>query len=258
VGVHGWDGSDDGVGVYEEAGALEGLFAKFGPVEHSSVRHRIQDPNARNPKHRGARSNTSWALVTMGAKTSVLRVLEAAESQSGIMAGAERLRVSRFDEGLAQASSRGMSTVMRAYQRRFVVKKLDGNDDVKLRHQVYSQIFYILDDDFSGSLDVTEISRFGEYAMGRDWDKKLARTFLDRYDTNDDKAMCLEEFSLFCEETIYPDKSVEFIESAGERFPGRDRPQRAHETGYLLCGMPVLRRSTWRRDGLSRQGSPAS
>lgn len=47
-------------------------------------------------------------------------------------------------------------------------------------------------------------------ALGRDWDKniKLARTFMDSHDTNDDKAMCLEGFSLFCEEAIYPDKPV--------------------------------------------------
>eukprot|EP01052_Picozoa_sp_SAG31_P039669 SAG31_NODE_5551_length_2464_cov_1.834249_2_plen_114_part_00 len=52
--------------------------------------------------------------------------------------------------------------------------RLHMSDDVKLRHQLYSQIFFVLDSNYNGSLDADEISQFGEYAMGADWSKKLA------------------------------------------------------------------------------------
>ena len=43
---------------------------------------------------------------------------------------------------------------------------LGSDDEVKLRHQTYQQIFFVLDADFGGALDIDEISVFGEYAMG--------------------------------------------------------------------------------------------
>ena len=46
------------------------------------------------------------------------------------------------------------------------VVTLGMSDDMKLRHQMYTQIFFVLDSDFDGTLDVEEISIFGKYAMG--------------------------------------------------------------------------------------------
>lgn len=52
--------------------------------------------------------------------------------------------------------------------------RLHMSDDVKLRHQLYSQIFFVIDTDYDGCLDADEIGPFGEYAMGADWSKELA------------------------------------------------------------------------------------
>jgi len=95
---------------------------------------------------------------------------------------------------------------------------LGSDDEVKLRHQTYQQIFFVLDADFGGALDIDEISVFGEYAMGDAWNRQLAQDFLDTYDTNDDKSLCINEFVLFCEEVIYKGKKFEFIQQRGKGF----------------------------------------
>eukprot|EP01051_Picozoa_sp_SAG22_P000274 SAG22_NODE_6_length_41368_cov_49.702222_17_plen_340_part_00 len=92
------------------------------------------------------------------------------------------------------------------------------SDDVKLRHQTYSQIFFTVDDNYDGLLDFDEISHFGEFAMGRDWNRQLCVDFLAKYDTNKDQKMGLDEFAMFCEEVIYGGKSVEFIQQRADGF----------------------------------------
>ena len=62
IGVEGWDGTEDGVGTYENEDALGQIFAAFGGFVHASIRHRIADGQ-----------NTSWALVTMADAESVDR-----------------------------------------------------------------------------------------------------------------------------------------------------------------------------------------
>jgi hypothetical protein len=49
VGVDGWDGTNDGVGTYESVAALGKLLSVFGEVVHTTVRHRITDPDNYNP-----------------------------------------------------------------------------------------------------------------------------------------------------------------------------------------------------------------
>ena len=66
IGVHGWDGTPEGRGTYENEGALRELFKRFGVFRSATIRHRVEDGE-----------NTSWALVTMGDEIAVERALSA-------------------------------------------------------------------------------------------------------------------------------------------------------------------------------------
>ena len=66
IGVHGWDGTPEGRGTYENEGALRELFKRFGVFRGATIRHRVKDGE-----------NTSWALVTMGDEFAVERALSA-------------------------------------------------------------------------------------------------------------------------------------------------------------------------------------
>ena len=92
------------------------------------------------------------------------------------------------------------------------------SDDLKLRHQMYCQIFYVLDHNFDNSLDIEEISAFGEYALGTDWDKALALDFLDKFDTDQSQSLGINEFALFCDEAIYRGKTLAFIQQRAKGF----------------------------------------
>ena len=51
IGAEGWDGSEHGVGRYENEASLREIFEPFGMFLSAAIRHRIQDGK-----------NTSWAL----------------------------------------------------------------------------------------------------------------------------------------------------------------------------------------------------
>lgn len=103
IGVDGWDGSDHGVGKYENETALRHIFEAFGRViEVARVRHRIDDGK-----------NTSWALVTMGSAAAVDRAILASES-SGVFAGSQRLILTKFSQKQASASKGGMLETQQA------------------------------------------------------------------------------------------------------------------------------------------------
>eukprot|EP01048_Picozoa_sp_COSAG05_P003430 COSAG05_NODE_157_length_15666_cov_29.830410_6_plen_288_part_00 len=78
IGVHGWDGTDDGCGFFEDEGQLINLMGKFGRCVRASVRHRIQDGH-----------NISWAIVTFETPDGANRALAAVS----IMAGTAQLVV---------------------------------------------------------------------------------------------------------------------------------------------------------------------
>ena len=59
--MEGWDGTEEGRGVYESDEALEEIFEVFGPYVRATIRHRVK--NGQNP---------SWALVTMATSPSAL------------------------------------------------------------------------------------------------------------------------------------------------------------------------------------------
>ena len=84
-----------------------------------------------------------------------------------------------------------------------VAMQLDMSDDLALRLTMYQQIFFVLDTDYGGSLDVDEISVFGEYTLGEDWSTDVASDFMETIDTNHDGVLVMAEFCKFCEEKIY-------------------------------------------------------
>eukprot|EP01047_Picozoa_sp_COSAG01_P023597 COSAG01_NODE_1432_length_10321_cov_11.797789_8_plen_234_part_01 len=65
VGVNGWDGSEQGVGIDENEGALQKIFSSFGSVLNVAIHHRIQrEPVPLAPEGTPYKlQNTSWALI---------------------------------------------------------------------------------------------------------------------------------------------------------------------------------------------------
>ena len=81
--------------------------------------------------------------------------------------------------------------------------QLDMSDDLALRLTMYQQIFFVLDTDYGGSLDVDEISVFDEYTLDEDWSTNIAADFMQTFDTNHNGVLEINEFCKFCEEKIY-------------------------------------------------------
>ena len=96
IGVHEWDGTEEGMGKFESQAALSELFSKHGEVCQATVRHKVK-----------GEQNKSWALVTMGNKESADRALAAT-----IMAGSSALVVKPFSNYEAHTSKGAMSSVM--------------------------------------------------------------------------------------------------------------------------------------------------
>ena len=94
--------------------------------------------------------------------------------------------------------------------------QLDMSDDLALRLTMYQQIFFVLDTDYGGSLDVDEISVFGEYTLGEEWSTDIAVDFMQQIDTNNDGVLEIEEFVHFCEEKIYKGKGLDFIQQRAQ------------------------------------------
>ena len=98
IGVDGWDGTEEGVGRYENEESLEEIFGAFGTFIQATIRHRIADGQ-----------NTSWALVTMGDLESVDRALAA----PAVMAGTNKLVLNRYSKKQAAASTGAMARVQK-------------------------------------------------------------------------------------------------------------------------------------------------
>jgi hypothetical protein len=86
--------------------------------------------------------------------------------------------------------------------------------DVRMRKQLYRQIFFVVDADFGGTLDIHEIAEFGQFMLGMEWDELEAVKFMDTFDLNSDGVLDFEEFSVFCELHICP-KVVDESDPAG-------------------------------------------
>jgi hypothetical protein len=172
IGVDGWDGTATGRGAYENEKAMNAIFSQFGYVMRVGIKHEI-----------GISGNLSWALVTMGRPSTVVKILRIAESK-GIMTGSTRLEVSRYHpdredstDTMRRMFEGGSTAAEEEHMHESQVVMLDGSDNLKLRHQIYSQIFFVLDSDFSGALDVDEIELFGEYELGLEVSQSVVTCF---------------------------------------------------------------------------------
>ena len=96
IGVHGWDGTEEGKGDYESEAALRKIFERFGYFQNAMIRHRVQNGK-----------NTSWALVTMADEAAVERAL-AAHAKQPVMAGRQELVLTRFSKAQGESSTGGM------------------------------------------------------------------------------------------------------------------------------------------------------
>jgi len=74
--------------------------------------------------------------------------------------------------------------------------------EYRLREQAYREAFYILDDDFSGLLERSEINSFGQFMLGKDWSEDLLDKFIETADLDGSGGLSLQEFCFFCETTI--------------------------------------------------------
>ena len=101
IGVHGWDGTEEGKGDYESEAALRKIFERFGYFQNAMVRHRVQNGK-----------NTSWALVTMADEAAVERAL-AAHAKQPVMAGRQELVLTRFSKAQGESSTGGMKQQVR-------------------------------------------------------------------------------------------------------------------------------------------------
>jgi len=98
IGVDGWDGTEEGRGTYENEQALAKIFAPFGQCLSVKIRHRIDVADG---------ANTSWALVTMATSDAV----EAALAAPAVMAGQNKLKLTRFNKKMAKNSQGAMRTL---------------------------------------------------------------------------------------------------------------------------------------------------
>ena len=106
IGVEGWDGTEDGVGSFENEEALQEVFTPFGVFLKATIRHRIQDGQ-----------NTSWAVVTMGDASSVDRALS-----KPVVVGNTTLVLNRFSPERAASSTGGMVKVREDSKRGLNIK----------------------------------------------------------------------------------------------------------------------------------------
>ena len=98
IGVDGWDGTEEGRGTYENEQALAKIFAPFGQCLSVKIRHRIDVADG---------ANTSWALVTMATSDAA----EAALAAPAVMAGKNKLKLTRFNKKMAKNSQGAMRTL---------------------------------------------------------------------------------------------------------------------------------------------------
>ena len=103
IGVHGWDGTEHGVGAFENEEALRQIFSAFGVFSFAVIRHRIQAEDDGSNQ-----VNSSWALVTMGDRASADRVLLEQQADGTVMAGDTALVISLYSPEKAKASLGGM------------------------------------------------------------------------------------------------------------------------------------------------------
>ena len=104
IGVDGWDGTDAGVGSFENEASLKEIFGLFGAVKALYIRHRADAE---------AEANTSWALIELETADEVEAVLAAVVPPRALVAGSNILKVVKFDKEIAAGSTGGMVEAVR-------------------------------------------------------------------------------------------------------------------------------------------------
>ena len=87
-------------------------------------------------------------------------------------------------------------------------------------------MYCLPEQDYGGSLDIQEISVFGEYMLGAEWSTDIAVGFMQDFDTNCNGVLELDEFCKFCEEMIYKGKDLAFIQQRAKVRQPPSRPSR--------------------------------
>lgn len=83
--------------------------------------------------------------------------------------------------------------------------------DLRVRNGLYRTAFYTLDENYSGRLEVDEISNFGHFMLGADWTEDLTREFLEVADVDNSGALSLNEFAEFCEKALLDQQSKDLV-----------------------------------------------
>lgn len=87
-----------------------------------------------------------------------------------------------------------------------------------IRQQLYAQAFYVLDDNFSGSLDKKEVKRFARFAVGPEFAKTYLNEFMDALDLDQNGLLSFQEFALFCDNHLMRDYDHESLTELVQGF----------------------------------------
>merc|ERR1719217_1325640 len=79
--------------------------------------------------------------------------------------------------------------------------------DSRVRKQLLRQAFYILDENYTGTLERDEVHRFGHFMFGDDWSDYKTHLFLQEADLDMSGDISFDEFATFCEQHLLCDAS---------------------------------------------------
>jgi len=123
-------------------------------------------------------------------------------------------------EALADVRSQGLARPSGSLLPRMMLKH--GPEalpkDAKVRRQLYRQIFYTVDKDFSGSLDLDEVSEFARFMFGDQFDEAKAREFIETFDLNHNGLLGFREFAIFCDGFLPHVDDLEFMQAMLDGF----------------------------------------
>mmetsp|Transcript_64551 Transcript_64551/g.188851 ORF Transcript_64551/g.188851 Transcript_64551/m.188851 type:complete len:832 (-) Transcript_64551:142-2637(-) len=90
--------------------------------------------------------------------------------------------------------------------------------DMRIRRQLYRQIFCTVDADFSGSLQLDEVSDFAQFMFGDKWDPDQAQELISAIDTNGNGLLGFNEFAVFCDMCLPHIDDLKFMNGMVDGF----------------------------------------